>query len=85
MHKLSKVEENIIVSENPRTRAENKILFKQVRSKLHLVKKSPMYRGAILWNSLDKATQAIDSRDMFKKAIEDIDFTQVKLRHANLV
>ena len=84
LHKLSKVPENIIISENPRTRAENKIRFKLPRSKLHLVKKSPLCRGYIMWNSLDINTQKIESRASFKNAIEKIDFTNIKLRHGLL-
>ena len=85
MHKLSKVEDNIITNENPRTRAENKIRFKLSRSKLQMVKKSPMHRGALLWNSLDKDIQKIKCCNTFKTAIEKMDFTQVKLQHANLI
>ena len=74
-----------MVSENPRTRAENKVRFKLPRSKLRVVKKSPFLRGAFLWNTLDLATQKIECRDKFKLVIEKIDFTEVNLRHAMMV
>ena len=82
MYKLSKIPANILVTENPRTRAANKVKFKLGRSKLQGVKKSPLARGAILWNSLDKQTQLLDTRAKFKNALINKDFTAVKLRHA---
>ena len=85
MFKLSKQEKNIVITENPRTRAENKIRFKTVRSKLTVIKKSPMHRGAILWNYLDLDVQNTDSREKFKGIIEKMDFAHVKVRHNNLV
>ena len=81
LYKLSKVPDNILVTENPRTRAANKVKFKLGRLKLQVVKKSPLARGAILWNSLDKQTQLLDTRAKFKSAIIDKDSTAVKLRH----
>ena len=84
MHKLSKVDNNIVISENPRTRAENKVRFKAMRSKLQVIKKSPLHRGIVLWNSLDLDVQKIECRHKFKTAIENIDFSPVKLRHANM-
>ena len=82
IYKLSKVPDNILITENPRTRAANKVKFKLGRLKLQVVKKSPLARGAILWNSLDKQAQLLDTRAKFKAAISSKDFAAVKLRHA---
>ena len=85
MYKLSKVPDNIIVTENPRTRAANKVKFKLGRMKLQVVKKSPLARGTILWNSLDKQTQTLETRAKFKNAINNTYFAAVKLRHAAMI
>ena len=47
-----------------------------------MVKKSPLARGIILWDSLDKETQTLDTKAKFKTAIMNKDFTAVKMRRA---
>ena len=85
LFKLSKVAQNIIVTENPRTRADNKVRFKIGRTKLRVIKKSPLARGITLWNSLDRQTQLSETRAKFKSAIINKDFTVIKNRQANMI
>ena len=81
IHKLAKDSDNLVTIERVRTRGDVKVRLIAPRAKLRVVKKSPLHRGLILWNTLDADTQKIDSRAAFKQAIERIDFTEIKARH----
>ena len=84
IYKLSKSVDNLVIRDRVRTRGDSKVKFKTRRVKLQVIKKSPLYRGLILWDSLEHTVQKLATRQAFKTCIVKIDFTQVKLRHANM-
>ena len=49
------------------TRAYEATIFKIIRTRNEKYKKSPLYRGAIEWNSLSVATRRIGSYEAFKR------------------
>ena len=81
MFKLSKDPENLVENTRQRTRGDLKVKIKCPRTKLQLIKKSPLYRGLILWDSLDHDVQKLQTNVSFKRAINKIDFAIVKERH----
>ena len=73
-HKLSKKPEYVVHSATNRTRGDMKIHLKVNRPRLTTYKKSPLYRGMLLWDVLDPKVQQIPGRAQFKNNIKKLNF-----------
>ena len=53
------------------TRASAKFNFPTRRRRTQMYKKSPMYRGIHLWDTLDQPVQAAKTKEAFKRAVKN--------------
>ena len=74
IHKWSRDISNVVPPERQRTRGDSKIKLKVDRPRLTAYRKSPLYRGKILWDVLDQNIQKIDKAVTFRKKVAKINF-----------